>query len=229
MSDGLADNDIFEIFEDSKGRIWLSTYNGNLCYYYKGKFHNSTNDPYLSGNNLNSYITSVFEDINGGIWFGTYNDGVGYLNSNGKFNKISLDKFDTPSTIFKIISNNRNEILAVTQEAIVNITKNEIYHFENEGLSIGKQNNNQVRGNLIDSCTFMLTEHGNLIKFDICNFNIISKTILPEADKTAVFANILSVKKIMCYCRTHDAATSNSTDGANTFPKMYNINGFQNY
>lgn len=45
--DGLSDNEIFSFFEDKTGRLWLKTFNGSLCFYKDGKFHNAANTPYL--------------------------------------------------------------------------------------------------------------------------------------------------------------------------------------
>ena len=39
MADGLIDNTILEIEEDSKGRVWFSGISGNLCYFENGTIH----------------------------------------------------------------------------------------------------------------------------------------------------------------------------------------------
>jgi two-component sensor histidine kinase len=44
---GLPDKEIFFFVEDGYGRIWLATFNGKLCYYQDGVFHNATNTPFL--------------------------------------------------------------------------------------------------------------------------------------------------------------------------------------
>src|SRR6266540_1647980 len=36
--DGLTENEIIQLFADSKGRVWISPFNKSVCYYYKGKF-----------------------------------------------------------------------------------------------------------------------------------------------------------------------------------------------
>jgi two-component sensor histidine kinase len=46
-ADGLSDNEVFFFREDSYERIWMGTFNGELCYYYKGHFHNQDNTPFL--------------------------------------------------------------------------------------------------------------------------------------------------------------------------------------
>lgn len=45
--DGLADNEIFGAQNDVYGRLWFNTYNGALCFYKDGVFHNAANTPFL--------------------------------------------------------------------------------------------------------------------------------------------------------------------------------------
>jgi len=65
--DGLTDNQIIEIFEDSKGRIWLGPFNKSVCYYYKGKIYNAQNDSVLRKFNPTSFIVNFTEDKAGNI------------------------------------------------------------------------------------------------------------------------------------------------------------------
>jgi ligand-binding sensor domain-containing protein len=39
LDDGLADNDIFKCYEDSKHRIWFLSANGKFSYYFQNKIH----------------------------------------------------------------------------------------------------------------------------------------------------------------------------------------------
>ncbi len=45
--DGLPDNDIMSIFEDSKGRIWILSFKNKLCFYQNGIFHTDKNTTWL--------------------------------------------------------------------------------------------------------------------------------------------------------------------------------------
>src|SRR5688500_12336923 len=38
--DGLPDNEILKMFQDSKGRIWLLPFKNSICYYFGGKIYN---------------------------------------------------------------------------------------------------------------------------------------------------------------------------------------------
>jgi two-component sensor histidine kinase len=44
---GLPDNEVFFLREDYSGRLWLATYNGELCYFKNGKFFTATNKGFL--------------------------------------------------------------------------------------------------------------------------------------------------------------------------------------
>ena len=46
-ADGLPDNDIMSVFEDSKGRIWILSFKNKLCFYQNGVFHTEENTPWL--------------------------------------------------------------------------------------------------------------------------------------------------------------------------------------
>lgn len=72
-ADGLSDNECFFFQPDYNGRLWIGTYNGTLCFYKDGTFHNATNTPYLKlpakvsitvciTINKDSSVTIVFQD-----------------------------------------------------------------------------------------------------------------------------------------------------------------------
>lgn len=64
---GLSDNQILEMFEDSKGRIWMAPFNESICYYYKGKIYNQQNDSTLASIKPEGHILSFAEDRQGNI------------------------------------------------------------------------------------------------------------------------------------------------------------------
>ena len=66
--DGLSDNEILKLFVDSKGRLWIMPFKPSLCYYYKGKIFNKSNDSLLSKINLLTYAFDMAEDKSGNIF-----------------------------------------------------------------------------------------------------------------------------------------------------------------
>ncbi|WP_205509862.1 sensor histidine kinase [Longitalea arenae] len=65
--DGLPDNEVIQLFADSKGRIWISPFNKSVCYYYKGKIHTPDNDPVLKQFRIDDYVTRFAEDNAGNM------------------------------------------------------------------------------------------------------------------------------------------------------------------
>ncbi|MFN0173615.1 MAG: two-component regulator propeller domain-containing protein [Saprospiraceae bacterium] len=75
VADGLSDNNIFHIFKDSRGFLWISTQNGvNRWdgYEFRTYNYNPSDTNSLSGN----WVNFTFEDRAGFLWFGTYGAGL---------------------------------------------------------------------------------------------------------------------------------------------------------
>ncbi|MBK6481740.1 MAG: hypothetical protein IPG01_01090 [Chitinophagaceae bacterium] len=72
MKDGLTDNEVLNMFRDSRDRIWFYTLNGKICYFQKGKFMNASNDAMLANINAKYEFMSFLEDTNGNVWLGGY-------------------------------------------------------------------------------------------------------------------------------------------------------------
>ena len=66
-ADGLPDNEIVEMFLDSKGRIWMAPFKKTVCYYYKGKIYNTENDSLLRKLQFNMHAVQFAEDEKGNI------------------------------------------------------------------------------------------------------------------------------------------------------------------
>jgi two-component sensor histidine kinase len=64
VADGLPDNEIINIFTDSKGRIWLVPFKKSLCYIYKRKIYNSSNDSTLRNVKILGSCNNIVEDNN---------------------------------------------------------------------------------------------------------------------------------------------------------------------
>lgn len=83
--DGLSDNDVTAIFEDSKGKIWVGTKQKGITTIEGTKFTILTKDQGLTYNS----ITSIAEDKNGKVWIGTEGGGA-FVYENSKFNKYKV-------------------------------------------------------------------------------------------------------------------------------------------
>ncbi|MBC7775739.1 MAG: helix-turn-helix domain-containing protein [Phycisphaerae bacterium] len=75
VTEGLSDNNIFHVFKDSRGFLWISTQNGvNRWdgYEFKTYNYNPSDTNSLSGN----WVNFTLEDRSGFLWFGTYGAGL---------------------------------------------------------------------------------------------------------------------------------------------------------
>jgi ligand-binding sensor domain-containing protein/signal transduction histidine kinase/CheY-like chemotaxis protein len=71
VEDGLAHSDIYTVFQDSKGYLWIGYYGGGLDRFDGKKFVNFTVKDGLS----NDVVTSIVEDKDENLWIGTH-DGI---------------------------------------------------------------------------------------------------------------------------------------------------------
>ncbi|SEO76597.1 ligand-binding sensor domain-containing protein [Niastella yeongjuensis] len=67
LEDGLPDNEIIQLFGDSKGRVWISPFRRAVAFYYKGKIHTSENDSLLKKLNIQDNIVRYAEDSAGNV------------------------------------------------------------------------------------------------------------------------------------------------------------------
>ena len=63
--EGLPNNDILKLFVDSKGRVWMMPFTNAICYYYKGKVYNSSNDSTLKSFKMTGFFNNMAEDKEG--------------------------------------------------------------------------------------------------------------------------------------------------------------------
>ncbi len=70
VQDGLAHNNILDIFTDSRGFVWLCTWNGVSR--YDGYHFKNYSDDFSGGSVQHNRFVSVSEDAMGYLWFSTY-------------------------------------------------------------------------------------------------------------------------------------------------------------
>lgn len=73
VKDGLPDNEVLKLFSDSRGRIWISCFSKEICYYYQGSIFNKTNSALIKKVHLSNAATSFAEDRNGTVAIGAVN------------------------------------------------------------------------------------------------------------------------------------------------------------
>jgi ligand-binding sensor domain-containing protein len=66
-AEGLTDMEVLQMHCDAKDRVWMALFHPSVCYYYKGKIHNSGNDSLLEKIHCASAIEGIAEDKEGNI------------------------------------------------------------------------------------------------------------------------------------------------------------------
>ncbi len=107
LEEGISNNMIFSIYQDSKGFLWFGTMFGLVRYdgvSYKTFRHNPSDSNSIS----NDDVVSIFEDKEGFLWIGTYFGGLNrYDSRTGTFKRFLYSPEGTntisSSTVWKII------------------------------------------------------------------------------------------------------------------------------
>ncbi len=87
-NEGLNENEIINLFVDSKNRVWIFPFKNSIYYYYNGKIFNASNDSLLKKFNLRNEIYKACEDKNGNIFFLETNK-LHILSANNKLTEIN--------------------------------------------------------------------------------------------------------------------------------------------
>ncbi|MCB0805854.1 MAG: hypothetical protein KDC05_08655 [Bacteroidales bacterium] len=81
---GLCNDQFTDIFADSKGQIWIATFNGINIYDKSSEtFRHYQTGKANSKGLLSNYIYNFFEDYNGAIWFTSWGGGTGRVYDKG--------------------------------------------------------------------------------------------------------------------------------------------------
>lgn len=96
VKQGLSEQKVYTILQDSKDYIWLGTANG------VSRFDGRKFDNFSSRNGLSSYgVKCIIEDSSGIIWFGHLNGGISRYNGT-EFEKVSFDSLSLSGDITSI-------------------------------------------------------------------------------------------------------------------------------
>lgn len=90
-ADGLPSNEVFRCYMDSKERVWMTFYNGDICYYYQGIIFNKANDTNLR--KLGKVYHGAIIEHKNNLYLSNLNGD--FNNINFKHKKIILKDKDT--------------------------------------------------------------------------------------------------------------------------------------
>jgi ligand-binding sensor domain-containing protein len=110
---GLGSNYIYDIFIDSRKRVWFATDGKGITVLQNGKFTNYSEKNGLASN----VIYSVTEDNKGKIWFSTSNAGI-YSFDDKTFTHYALEKGLRELSISSIIGDKHGNVLIVNRQGI---------------------------------------------------------------------------------------------------------------
>ena len=96
-AEGLANSHINDIFQDSRGFIWISTENG-LSRFDGLKFSTFRSDQTQSDALISNTVRTVFEDGAGLLWIGTSSGLQIFETKYGTFSKINLEDWSAPDS-----------------------------------------------------------------------------------------------------------------------------------
>lgn len=119
LEQGVSNNLIFSIYQDSKGFIWFGTMFG-LVKYDGVNYKTYRHDPLDSNSLSNDDIISIYEDKSGKLWLGTYNGGLNsYDRTTGLFKRYLHDPQNPNSissnTVWKIIQDRNGSMWFATE------------------------------------------------------------------------------------------------------------------
>jgi len=124
----LSDNDIFGLFEDREGFIWVATKNhgANRLDPKTAQFTRFTHDPNDSDSLPNNAIQSIVQDREGHLWFATREAGlIRRERDSGRFSHFKHDPDDSNSlpqmSIWDLVLLNSGEIALISDSSAVGL------------------------------------------------------------------------------------------------------------
>ena len=133
--EGLPNEFMTFVYEDSKGVLWFGGY-GGLSRFENGRFTNYTKKEGLAGN----YVRTIYEDKEGIFWIGTYDEGmsrfkdgqfVNYKEENGLYNS-GVFAIEEDEAGYFWISSNRG-IYRVKKQELTDLAEGRITRINSVG------------------------------------------------------------------------------------------------
>lgn len=187
ISNGLSNNIVNVIFQDSNGFIWVGTEDGlNRYDGYNFEVFRFQHDEVncISGNR----VTDINEDLNGNIWIGLRDRGISLYNwRTGRFTKFQHIKGESnsiqDSSVQQIFLSSSGEIWIVTDYHLSSFDANN-NHFINYTIPFDK-NDGHVNNSLVEEndSTFLLGTKEGLKRFHIPQGRFTDVELLHEKEE----------------------------------------------
>lgn len=124
-ADGLSDNECFYFRRDGEGRLWIACYNGQLCFYKDGKFHNPQNTSWLKLPTPNFFREIRLLSDNSIAFYGSSEQNIFVLRNNN-FKTIKGRTLNGKSLLLKDIRKIGEKYLLYYGDAIITVQSNKI-------------------------------------------------------------------------------------------------------
>ncbi|MEG1586235.1 MAG: two-component regulator propeller domain-containing protein, partial [Bacteroidales bacterium] len=118
VKDGLSQNTIFSIVQDSIGNMWFGTSDGVSKYdgyTFRTYRHNPEDSSSIAGN----IITFIHRDTHNRLWFGTRNGLSLYCHETDRFKNIPLLSNNKNKEVSSLIEVNKNQLLVGTANSLL--------------------------------------------------------------------------------------------------------------
>lgn len=155
ITDGLSDNEVLHIAQDSKDRIWFLCFNGTVSYYLNGRFYNSTNDTVLTQAHSNNSFTRFFNAANGDIWLTSFADYIRISGMNVK--KFSVQNMKLYNDGIVMNNNDSSGVLIIPYSTN---GKANLYEIKNYKDAVTKL---KLRYTKIISSDYAVLKNGNIL------------------------------------------------------------------
>lgn len=123
VKDGLPNEFMTLIFEDSTGKLWFGGF-GGLSEFKDEKFINYTTREGLAG----SYVRSMYEDAAGTLWIGTYDEGLSRF-KDGRFVNYRAENGLYNNGVFAIEEDARGNFWISSNRGIYRVSRQQLNDF----------------------------------------------------------------------------------------------------
>jgi signal transduction histidine kinase len=111
--EGLSNNIVRSILEDSHGNLWFGTRGGGVSMYNDGTFTHFTEKEGLGGNT----VLSILEDSYGNLWFGISGGGVSKYNGE-TFTHFTEKEGLSNNIVYSVLEDSNNNIWLSTEKGL---------------------------------------------------------------------------------------------------------------
>jgi signal transduction histidine kinase/ligand-binding sensor domain-containing protein len=120
---GLGDDEVLNIKEDTHGRIWFLPTNGKISYLLNNSFHNPSNDTLASNASDPSGLFDCYEDNAENMWFSTCSGRIIRIDKSGNVKKYMLPDVTEENYLLSFYETPDHELWIIDKKSFFVFTK----------------------------------------------------------------------------------------------------------